>query len=116
VKASVAQSTIWVVIAGMAVVNFAVRFIPIAVVSRVELPRPIARWLSYVPIAVMGALVASSVFTPDGRLANPLTSASLYAVAITALVYRLSRSFLGATIAGMGSFVLLTHFVPFFAH
>jgi branched-subunit amino acid transport protein len=111
----VEQSTIWIVIVGMAVLNYAVRFIPLAVVSRIELPKPIARWLSFVPISVMGALVASEVLRPNGTWSNPLTGPSLYAAIITALVFRFTRSFLGATVAGMASFVLLQHALPLLA-
>ena len=111
-KTEVSEATIWIVIVGMAVLNYAVRFIPLAVVSRIDLPKPVARWLTFVPIAVMGALVASEVLKPGGTWANPLTGPSLYAAIITALVFRFTRSFLGATVAGMASFVLLQHALP----
>jgi branched-subunit amino acid transport protein len=96
----------------MAALNFAIRYPPIAVVSRLDLPRPVLRWLSFVPISVMGALVASLVLRPGGEWVDPLTSPSVYAAIITALVFRASRSFLGATVAGMASFVLLQHLLP----
>ena len=108
----ITQLTIWVVIVGMALLNFAVRFLPMAIVSRVELPAPVARWLSFVPIAVMGALVASEVLRPDGAWANPITGPNVYAAIITAIVFRFTRSFLGATVAGMASFVVLQHALP----
>jgi len=103
----VSQTTILVVIVGMAVMNFVIRFVPIAVLSRFELPRPILRWLSFVPIAVMGALVATEVLRPGGEAQPPLTNPGLYAAILTALVFRYTRSFLGATLAGMASFVAL---------
>lgn len=106
------STAIWAVIVGMAVLNFAVRFVPLAIVSRVQLPRPVMRWLSFVPVAVMGALVAGEVLQPAGTLANPLTSPSVYAALVTVIVFRFSRSFLGATVSGMASFVLLQHFLP----
>ena len=104
--------TIWAVIVGMAALNYAVRFPPIALVSRLDLPAPVLRWLSFVPIAVMGALVASEVLRPGGAWVNPLTSPGLYAAIVTALVFRSTRSFLGATVAGMASFVLLQRLLP----
>jgi branched-subunit amino acid transport protein len=96
----------------MAVANYAVRFVPMAIVSRINLPAPVARWLSFVPIAVMGALVASEVLRPDGVWGNPFAGPSLYAAVVTALVFRVSRSFLGATVAGMASFVVLQRVLP----
>lgn len=101
------QTFIWTVIIGMALANFAVRFIPIAVVSRIDLPRPVMRWLSNIPPAVMGSLVALEVLRPGDQWANPLTSPYFWAVLPTALVYWRTRSFLGATLAGMLAFVAL---------
>jgi branched-subunit amino acid transport protein len=109
---SLPSATIWGVIVGMAVLNYAVRFPPIAIVSRMDLPKPLMRWLSFIPIAVMGALVASEVLRPAGRWSYPLTSPSLYAAVITGLVFKYTRSFLGATVAGMGSFVVLQRVLP----
>lgn len=104
---SASAGTIWIVIVGMALLNYAVRFPPIAIVSRMSLPRPMMRWLSFVPIAVMGALVASEVLRPGGSWSDPFVSPGLYAAIITGLVFKFTRSFLGATVAGMASFVLL---------
>jgi branched-subunit amino acid transport protein len=112
VTTELSQATIWAVIVGMALLNFAIRFVPIAVVSRMELPEPMVRWLSYVPISVMGALVATEVMRPGGTWTNPLTGPNVYAAVITALVYRWTRSFLGATVAGMASFVALQSLLP----
>jgi branched-subunit amino acid transport protein len=112
VKAEVSQTTIWIVIVGMAVLNYAVRFGPLAIVSKIDLPKPVARWLSFVPISVMGALVSSEVLRPGGVWSNPLTGPSLYAAILTGLVFRFTRSFLGATVAGMASFVVLQHVLP----
>jgi branched-subunit amino acid transport protein len=112
VTSSLSQATIWGVIVGMAVLNYAVRFPPIVVISRMELPKPIMRWLSFVPIAVMGALVSGEVLRPAGQWSNPLVSPSVYAAIITGVVFKLTRSFLGATVAGMASFVLLQRLLP----
>jgi branched-subunit amino acid transport protein len=112
VRTEVAQTTIWAVILGMAVLNYAVRFIPIALISRIDLPPPIARWLSLVPVSVMGALVFSEVLHPEHAWVNPLVGPHLYAAIITGLVFHFSRSFVGASVAGMASFVLLQRLLP----
>lgn len=98
---------IWSVIVGMALLNFLVRFPPIAIVSRIDLPRPVMRWLSFIPISVMGSLVALEVFRPGAAFANPLTSPHVWAAIPTAIVYWRTRSFVGATLTGMVLFVLL---------
>lgn len=106
-KSEVAQQAILLTIIGMAAVNFAIRFTPIAILSRVELPRPVLRWLSFIPVAVMGSLVASEVLTPHGVWQPPLTNPGVYASILSALTFRFTRSFLGATLAGMVSYVAL---------
>ncbi|MBW6467986.1 MAG: AzlD domain-containing protein [Anaerosomatales bacterium] len=96
---------IWAVIALMAVANYAVRFPPIAIVSRLRLPEPVVRWLSYVPAAVMGSLVAGEVLRPGGEYLLTLRNPYLLAAVPTAFIYHKTRSFLGATVAGMLIFV-----------
>lgn len=101
-------SIIWSVIIGMALLNFLIRFVPIAAVSRVELPAPIMRWLEFIPVSVMGALVANTVFRPRGEFVAPWSNPWVIACAVTALAYRVTRSFLGATVIGMVSFVVIS--------
>lgn len=115
-RTDISQTAIWTVIVGMGLANFAVRFVPMAIVSRMELPKPIMRWLSFVPVSVMGALVAGEVLRPNNAWVNPLTSPSVYAAIVTALTFRFSRSFLGATVAGMASFVALQRLLPLVLH
>lgn len=104
---SPSPGVIWGLIIGMAAINFAERFVPIALVSRLELPRPVLRWLSYVPIAVMGSLFATQVLMPEGTLIAPWSSPWFWAAMLTGAVYYKTRSFLGATVAGMAGFVVL---------
>ncbi|MCL2402712.1 MAG: AzlD domain-containing protein [Coriobacteriia bacterium] len=125
--------TIYLLILGLCLANFALRFIPLAVVSRLDIPRPIIRWLSYMPVAVMGALVAVEVVIPavdtfraelqayqavlpyaqDGGSTPDITGMFLMPLpgvlgALTAmLVYRYTKSFIGATLAGIAVFALL---------
>jgi branched-subunit amino acid transport protein len=98
---------VWaVIVALMAVSNFAVRYPPIALVSRLELPEPLLRWLGFVPAAVMGALVAGEVLRPGGEYLITPVSPYILAAVPTALIYHYTRSFLGATLSGMVLFVI----------
>lgn len=60
--------SIFLIILGSALVTFIPRVLPIAILSRVELPEWAMRWLSYVPIAVMAALVGQELLMPNGKL------------------------------------------------
>ena len=100
---------IWSLIAGMAITNFMVRAVPISVMSRLELPTAVRRWLGYVPVSVMAAIVAVQVLRPEGHLELTLTNPYLLAAVPTAVVYRFTRSFLGATVVGVISFLALRY-------
>jgi branched-subunit amino acid transport protein len=100
-------TTIWAVIVGMALANYLVRFVPIAVLSRVALPEWLRRWLSYIPVSVMATLVIGEVVRPDGVWLPPLTNPYLWAAVGTGAVYWRFRSFLGASLAGIVFFLAL---------
>lgn len=92
---------VWSVIAGMAVANLVVRFVPIALLSRVSLPDWARRWLTYIPVSVMAALVVGEVIRPGGDWLVPWQNPYLWASVATGLIYWRFRSFLGATVAGI---------------
>ncbi len=97
----------WGLVIGMALSNIVIRLVPIAALSRLELPHVVHRWLSYVPVTVMSAIVATQLLKPGGawmlRPDNPYLLASVP----TAVVFHFTRSFLGATAAGVVSFLAL---------
>jgi branched-subunit amino acid transport protein len=94
-------------IASMAAINLVLRLTPIALLSRARIPKPLMRWLSFIPISVMGTLVATEVLRPGGTWQQPLANPGVYAAALAMLAFWKTRSFLGATLAGMASFVFL---------
>jgi len=96
---------IWGVIIGMGISNYALRLLPIALLSRLELPRPVLRWLSFIPVSVLAALVAVEVLRPNGTWLPLFDNPYLYAAIPTAYVFYKTRSFLGATLAGIVLFV-----------
>lgn len=103
----IGAGVIGIVIVGMALTNFTVRYVPLAVLSRFELPAGVRRWLSFVPISVMGALVASEVVRPSGEWRASLDNPGIYAAILAGVAFRFTRSFLGATVIGVVSFVVL---------
>lgn len=96
---------IWAGIALMAGITFALRALPITVLSRVRIPEPVERWLSFVPVSVMAALVAGEVFRPDGHWLPLSSNPYLLAAVPTGVVYYWTRSLLGATLAGILAFL-----------
>jgi branched-subunit amino acid transport protein len=99
----------WGLVAGMALTNLVVRATPMFVISRLRLPPVVERWLGYIPASVIAAIVAVQVLKPDGRFLPVAHNPYLLATLPTALVYRYTRSFLGATLVGIASFVALRY-------
>lgn len=102
---SLTHSTIWAVIIGMGLTNFILRYVPMAALSRIKLPAPIMRWLSYVPISVMGALFAKEVLLPSTKYDPMFANPGIYGAIISMVTFKLTKSFMGATLAGIVSFV-----------
>ncbi len=50
----------WLLIAGMAVLTFVPRYLPFALAGRLTIPPLVRSALSYVPIAVLTAIVAQA--------------------------------------------------------
>ncbi len=96
------QHTVLLVILGMAAVTYGPRLAPAWLLSRRELNPMLARWLSYVPVSVLGALTAQSVLAPTGSV--DVSAANLYlwaAVPCFVLAVR-TKGFFGVVALGMG--------------
>jgi branched-subunit amino acid transport protein len=80
-------------IAGMTLVTFGVRYPVLVLVRRINLPEEAFRALRYVPVAVLLAIVAPAILMPahqlDLGLHNPYLVAGVVAVAIAAWKKRL---------------------------
>ncbi len=75
-------------IAGMFIVTFGVRYIPLLLSGRVVFPAALERALRFVPVAVLTALIMPMILLPAGQwqvsINNPYLVASLVAVAVAA--------------------------------
>ncbi len=94
-------------ILGSSLVTFLPRVLPLLVFSRVNIPDWAMRWLNYVPVAVMSALVAQELFLSDDNLALRSNYLEIIASVPTILVALLTRSLLGTVIVGMITIMLL---------
>lgn len=99
--------SIFLIIFGMALVTFIPRVLPIAILSRVDLPDWAMRWLNYVPIAVMAALVGQELLMTDGKLTPLLHNIELVAALPAFIIAILTRSLLGTVIVGIIAMMIL---------
>ncbi|WP_410511141.1 AzlD domain-containing protein [Paenibacillus sp. BR2-3] len=101
---------IFLIIAGAALVTFIPRVLPLMLLSRINIPEWGMRWLNYVPIAVMAALVAEELFIQDGNLSISSNKAELLAALPAFFVAVKTRSLLGTVITGIISLMVLRYF------
>lgn len=56
------NSSIVMLILGMAVVTYLPRFVPMLVLSNRKVPEKLVKWMSFIPVSIFSALVFSDVF------------------------------------------------------
>ena len=89
--------------AGMGLVTCIPRIVPIQVLSGKKLPESVTVWLSYVPAAVLSALLAPSLLLRDGTLALATDNLFLLAALPTFLAARITGSLFATVAVGMGT-------------
>lgn len=99
-------------IAGMALVTYIPRVIPLLLLSSRELNPLLMRWLEMVPPAVLAALLAPELLLQKGPSGEPelfIASSNVFLLAAipTFAVGWLSKSFFGTVAVGMGCVALL---------
>ena len=92
-------------ILAMALAVYAPKVLPLALLSEAVAAR-LRTWLHYVAPAVLGALVAPSIFAPDGHLGLPGWPGIAFVVA--GLVAATTRRMVTALAAGLIVLVLTT--------
>ncbi|MBL8384282.1 MAG: AzlD domain-containing protein [Burkholderiales bacterium] len=93
--------TLWVVIAGMALVTYFNRAGPLIFSGRFVLPPSWQAALKYAPASALAAIAIPELFAPAGSIDLSLGNPRLYAGFIGLAVAALLRSTLGGIAAGM---------------
>lgn len=104
-------------VAGMAVVTFAIRYILFPLSGRLNFSNNLKRALGYVPPAVLSAIIVPAALIPDGQTLNfAWTNPYLAGAVMTTLIGWLSKNLLITIVGGMAGFALwqwlLTHWLP----
>jgi branched-subunit amino acid transport protein len=105
------ESVFWIIL-GTAAVTLVPRIAPLVLLSRIKLPALFERWLGYVPIAVLAALLAQSVAMPEGHLDLTLSNPALLAAVPVLVVAGLIRSLMGTVAVGVALMALLRWIMP----
>lgn len=96
----------FLLILGMMIVTFAMRYPVMAIVGRVQMPERVFRALRYVPVAVLSAITIPELFVRDNQIALTLSNAYLIAGIVAIIVSWRTRNLLLTIILGMGTFLL----------
>lgn len=73
------EPKIFAVILGMSLVTYIPRMLPLVILSKIDMHPLLLKWLEYIPVAVLSALLAPELFTADGQLALGFENKSLLA-------------------------------------
>jgi branched-subunit amino acid transport protein len=100
------NAEVWAIVVGMGIANYLIRLAPFAALSRVEIPGVVRRWLSYVPVSVLAAIVANEILIPQGEWIAPWDNPYLLAALPTAATYWWTKSFIVTTLLGIVYFLV----------
>jgi branched-subunit amino acid transport protein len=98
---------------GMFLVTFGVRYPVLALVSRVQLPAIMEQSLKYVPPAVLMAIIAPAVLMPEGtRIHLNVNNAPLFASLVAILISWRTKNLLLTILTGMAALWLWRVIIP----
>lgn len=93
-------------VAGMGLVTYLPRWLPLFALARRRLPRELVEWLGFIPAALLAALVAPALFLDGTGPSLTLAKTELW-VAVPTLLFALkTRSLAGTVLVGMALFWL----------
>ena len=97
-----------ILIGGMALVTFLIRYPMLALVGKISLPKNVMGALRYVPPAVLAAIIIPAVLMPDGKTIQVSGDNHHLLAGLIALgTMWFSRNLLLTIVLGMGAFLLL---------
>ena len=87
-------------ILGMAIVTFLPRFLPMALLSRLNIPEKVKIGLDYIPVSILSAMVFSILFSADEGKAGIEPHFLFAAIPVFLFAYKV-KSLWGSVILGM---------------
>jgi branched-subunit amino acid transport protein len=105
------QKIIFLTIIGMGIVTYIPRVLPVWLLSNRSLPDSVKTWLSYIPVAVLSAMLLPSLFLQDGQISFNWDNIYLWAAIPAGLVAWRKRSLFGTVIVGMSCVALFRLFI-----
>lgn len=102
----------FILIIAMAIVTFLPRFIPLVFFSKREISPAFSRWMTYIPVSIFAALVASDIFFWNESFnLNPLLNIKLIPSIVVLFVAYKTKSLLWSMIIGIIGITLFWVFI-----
>lgn len=95
------QTTVFLTLAGMALVTYLPRLLPAWFLRGRSLPPFLVAWLRYVPVAVLAALLLPSLLVADGGLNFAWVNLYLWAALPAVIVAWKSKNMFATVLTGM---------------
>ena len=99
-------------IAGMAIVTFAIRYSTVEILGRWDVPPVVRRGLRYVPIAALSAIIALGLLSENGFAVAGFDVARIIATISAIVVAVWSRQMLLTIAVGMGVMWIVQAMLP----
>lgn len=95
-------------IVGTALLTFGIRYLPIALLGQRRLRPMLERFLRYLPIGILSALVAQATFLRGGKLNTGISDYYLHGMIVVLLLAARTRSLAAVVFGGLALVGLLT--------
>lgn len=99
-------TTEWILILGMAFVTFSIRYVLLALASRIELPELLKESLKFIAPAVLTAITVPAVLMPSGEMAVSLRNPYLISAGLAVVAGILSKNVLITIVVGLSGFFI----------
>jgi len=96
------EKIVLLTIVGMTLVTYIPRVAPVLALASRSLPEPLIRWLSFVPTAVLSAMLFPSLLLKDASFDFSQENVFLWAAIPAFLLAWRTKSFFGTVALGMG--------------
>lgn len=96
----------WLIILGMMIVTVLPRYGVLALLGRVELPKPVFRALKFVPPAVLSAIILPGLLLKNDKLYIALDNSYLVAGIFSGVVAWRTRNLLLTIVLGMAAMLV----------
>jgi branched-subunit amino acid transport protein len=101
------EQKIVLVIIGMSIVTYFPRMLPLVVLSKFEMHPLFLKWLRYIPVAVLSALLVPGILLSDKKLAIGLENKAFLASIPCFLVATKTKNLFLTVLVGISSMFLL---------